>query len=111
MGHWFKGLVGVASAVGNSIMASALSLPLLAFPISEYAIYIVLGVFTAIIFIDWAFFSRRGLPPGPRRLPIIGNVLQVPKSQEWFHWAKFLDTYGKHTERFRLLQLTILYKI
>ena len=77
-------------------MSSALNIPLPAFAISEYAIYVALSFFTAILSIDWAFFSRRGLPPGPQRLPIVGNILQVPKSQEWFHWAKFLDTYGKH---------------
>ena len=39
---------------------------------------------------------RRGLPypPGPRPLPIIGNVLDIPKQFSWLAYCKFSETYG-----------------
>lgn len=36
------------------------------------------------------------LPPGPRGLPLLGNILDMPSSTEkaWLHWQKFKKTYG-----------------
>ncbi|KAJ7726908.1 cytochrome P450 [Mycena metata] len=37
---------------------------------------------------------RPPLPPGPRGLPIIGNLLDMPKEDAWVHWLHHKDTYG-----------------
>lgn len=38
------------------------------------------------------------LPPGPKQLPLIGNLLDLPKGQEWVHWTKHKDLYGQHVD-------------
>jgi hypothetical protein len=40
--------------------------------------------------------SRRGLPypPGPRPLPILGNIFNIPKDSSWLAYTQFSKTYG-----------------
>lgn len=38
--------------------------------------------------------NKLPLPPGPRRLPLIENLLDLPKGFEPPHWAKHKDLYG-----------------
>ena len=40
---------------------------------------------------------RRGglpYPPGPRPLPIIGNILDIPKRFSWLAYTRFSENYG-----------------
>jgi hypothetical protein len=39
---------------------------------------------------------RAGLPypPGPRSLPIIGNILDIPLEYSWLKYSQFSQTYG-----------------
>lgn len=36
------------------------------------------------------------LPPGPKGIPILGNIRDMPKleDREWLHWVKHKDKYG-----------------
>jgi hypothetical protein len=42
-------------------------------------------------------YQRRGglsYPPGPRPLPLIGNLLNIPKDSSWLAYTQFSKTYG-----------------
>lgn len=38
---------------------------------------------------------RFPLPPGPRGLPFIGNVLDMPKELEWIKFSEWNDQHGE----------------
>lgn len=38
--------------------------------------------------------SRLPLPPGPPRIPFLGNVIQMPKEREWITFAEWGRKYG-----------------
>ncbi|OCH93697.1 cytochrome P450 [Obba rivulosa] len=49
----------------------------------------------------WKYVKNTGsqyrdlaLPPGPKRLPLIGNVLDVPTEQHWKTYAEWTQKYG-----------------
>ena len=55
------------------------------------------------IFLVKSFITRSRrpapYPPGPKGLPVVGNVADMPTSQEWFKFAEWGEAYGE-----RLLQ-------
>ncbi|KAK0234240.1 cytochrome P450 [Armillaria fumosa] len=46
----------------------------------------------------WALFRRNRnnapLPPGPRGLPLVGNLIDMPSDKEWFTFARWGKEYG-----------------
>jgi len=54
----------------------------------------ILGLYIVKLF----FFPQKGpsLPPGPKPKPLIGNLLDLPKTGEleYMHWLKHKSLYG-----------------
>lgn len=48
-------------------------------------------------------FKPSQLPPGPKGLPLIGNVLDMPTEKEWETFAHWGDVYGESIPRPLLL--------
>ncbi|EXA33528.1 hypothetical protein FOVG_15243 [Fusarium oxysporum f. sp. pisi HDV247] len=58
------------------------------------AILFLIGVALAMLYLRTR--PRKNLPPGPKPLPILGNIRDMPDgtTPEYQHWVKFKDLYG-----------------
>ena len=36
-------------------------------------------------------------PPGPKKLPILGNLFDIPSNREWLTYAQWTKDYGLYT--------------
>ncbi|KAL8748488.1 MAG: hypothetical protein Q9184_007266 [Pyrenodesmia sp. 2 TL-2023] len=68
--------------------------PGLSLQVGSVALIAILGLL--LVQKVWKGKTRHPLPPGPKPLPFVGNVLDLPPkgSPEFQHWFKHKDTYG-----------------
>ncbi|KAJ6477574.1 cytochrome P450 [Mycena sanguinolenta] len=52
----------------------------------------------AVVFVGYVLWNsaprKRNAPPGPRRWPLIGSVLEIPRAYQWVTFSKWAETYG-----------------
>ena len=62
----------------------------------EFPVVLVLGLCVVVVYL-LARRERDGnypLPPGPKGFPIIGNLLDMPTSDEWVTFQKWSKDFG-----------------
>ena len=68
---------------------------------SVSSLSLVVLAITAVFYVLRRLLTSKGngrpLPPGPKGIPILGNINDLPKpgELEYQHWLKFKDQYGK----------------
>ncbi|KAF9479499.1 cytochrome P450 [Pholiota conissans] len=57
---------------------------------------LLLAAFVSTFFVYLRIRSRRALPlpPGPKKLPVLGNLLDIPTSFEWITYARWSKDYN-----------------
>lgn len=55
---------------------------------------ISLAIAGGIVCAQWGRLRRRPLPPGPRRVPLLGNILQIPLEDQFKTFTGWGNVYG-----------------
>ena len=58
----------------------------------------VAGVLIPVLLILWLRARRSSamrLPPGPKKLPVLGNLLDMPTERPWLKFAAWGNQYGR----------------
>jgi hypothetical protein len=76
----------------GSTSTSGLHPPMASFV--DFAPYVAGTVAGLLAFVLLRQRPGRPLPPGPKPLPVIGNLLDMPKEKEWLTYQAWNDKYG-----------------
>jgi hypothetical protein len=52
-------------------------------------------LFSLALFVAHAGKKRLPYPPGPKRLPIVGNLFNMPSREEWVTYRKWSQEFGR----------------
>lgn len=57
------------------------------------------AIIGSVFYGSWRYVIRRRTalphPPGPKGLPLVGNLFDIPKKHEWLTYKKYTDQYGE----------------
>ena len=57
---------------------------------------VVVGLVGFLALLYWWTKPTHPFPPGPKRFPIIGNMLDLPKDHAWFTYQQWSKEYRKY---------------
>ena len=60
---------------------------------------ILTGIFGLTLFVWYSTKKQLSYPPGPKRLPIVGNLFSMPSHEEWVTYRKWSDEFGMTSRR------------
>lgn len=72
------------------------------FSLATVAYATVSLVFLRLLYLWAGGRARHRFPPGPRGLPIIGNIRDIPPMPTWVEYRKWTDTYGRLQQHIEL---------
>ena len=51
-------------------------------------------LFSFTLFVWYSAKKRLSYPPGPKHLPIVGSLFNMPSHEEWITYRKWSDQFG-----------------
>ena len=60
----------------------------------DILVAVVLALGGLAFFVERTSRRRPPYPPGPRRLPIVGNLFNMPSKEEWITYKKWSKAFG-----------------
>ena len=60
---------------------------------------ILTGIFGWTLFVWYSTKKQLSYPPGPKRLPIVGNLFSMPSHEEWVTYRNWSDEFGMTSRR------------